>query len=255
MNWNAYIDAYCERLLPGFWDEPLNAISNLAFLLAAGLVWWRWTRHRLLNNTALAGIEYAPSATHLIATERRWDLNTLLIMLVLIGLGSFAFHTFATRWAAALDVAFIALYLHFYLAVYAHRVLAVPWPRAAWGVIVFSILSQATGWLWREAAEMIGSSWLARASAASGYLGAWSVLLLVVAHSALKRLPAALPLALAAAAFAISLTLRQLDLPLCSDWRWGTHFAWHLLNALTLGLTSWAMVVSAGVGSQIKLGR
>ena len=35
MNWTAYIDNYCERLLPGFWDEPLNAISNLAFWLAA----------------------------------------------------------------------------------------------------------------------------------------------------------------------------------------------------------------------------
>jgi hypothetical protein len=187
--------------------------------------------------------------------ECRWDISSLLIMLVFICLGSFAFHTFATRWADALDVLFIALYLHSYLAVYAHRVLAVPWPRAAWGVIVFLILSQAAGWLWREAAEMIGGSLLAQTSADSGYLGAWSVLLLVVAHSALKRLPAALPLALAAAAFAVSLTLRQLDRPLCSDWRWGTHFAWHLLNALTLGLTSWAMVVSTGVRSQIKLGR
>lgn len=35
MNWTAYIDSYCERLLPGFWDEPLNAVSNLAFWLAA----------------------------------------------------------------------------------------------------------------------------------------------------------------------------------------------------------------------------
>jgi hypothetical protein len=38
------------------------------------------------------------------------------------------------------------------------------------------------------------------------------------------------------------LSLRQLDMPLCSDWRWGTHFAWHLLNAVTLGLTTWAAV-------------
>ena len=39
----------------------------------------------------------------------------LLAMLLLIGVGSFAFHTLATRWAGALDVLFIALYLHFYL--------------------------------------------------------------------------------------------------------------------------------------------
>lgn len=240
MNWNAYIDAYCERLLPGFWNEPLNAISNVGFLLAAWWVWRQCNRQHYVQNSAPAVIQYAQSATNSIANERHWDINSLLIMLVLIGLGSFAFHTFATRWAAALDVAFIALYLHFYLAVYAHRALGVPWPRAAWGILAFVILSQAAAWMWREAFEIIGGSMFARAS---GYLGAWSVLLMVLAHSAFKRLHSAKPLAFAAAVFAVSLTLRQLDLPLCSDWRWGTHFAWHLLNALTLGLTSWAMVL------------
>jgi hypothetical protein len=31
-------------------------------------------------------------------------------------------------------------------------------------------------------------------------------------------------------------------MPLCSDWRWETRFAWHALNAVTLGFTSWAVV-------------
>ena len=35
MAWTDPIDAYCERLGPGFWAEPLNAWTNLAFLLAA----------------------------------------------------------------------------------------------------------------------------------------------------------------------------------------------------------------------------
>jgi hypothetical protein len=70
------------------------------------------------------------------------------------------------------------------------------------------------------------------------------VLLLIVAHSSFKHLPFAKHLAGAAFVFAISLSLRQLDLPLCSDWRWGTHFLWHLLNAVTLGLTTWAMVIA-----------
>lgn len=103
MNWTAYIDNYCERLLPGFWDEPLNAISNLAFWLAAWVV-WRW-RQREAPGGMLSGSS---------------DIHSLLVMLVLIGAGSFAFHTFATRWASALDVLFIAVYLHFYLAVYLH---------------------------------------------------------------------------------------------------------------------------------------
>ena len=31
MDWFRYIDVYCERTAPGFWDEPLNAVSNGAF--------------------------------------------------------------------------------------------------------------------------------------------------------------------------------------------------------------------------------
>ncbi len=253
MNWNAYVDAYCERLMPGFWDEPLNAVSNLAFWLTAWLVWRVW-RADFKPKQLPAQVFIAQAATNSVA--RRWDINTLLALQVLIGAGSFAFHTFATRWAGALDVLFIALYLHFYLAVYAHRVQAVRWPMAWLGVLAFLALSQTFALLWGQLAGTLGGTLLTRAGAASGYLGAWSVLLLLVAHSAVKKLPFAKLLAAAAAVFAVSLTLRQLDTPLCSDWRWGTHFAWHLLNATTLGLTSWAMVravrgpsASSGIGT------
>ncbi len=250
MNWNAYIDAYCERLLPGFWGEPLNAASNLAFWLSAWLVWRIWRTATIDihdENSLLAEVNRASLAIDFVATpaprqQGRWDINSLLLALVLIGAGSFAFHTFATRWAAALDVLFIALYLHLYLAVYAHRVLGVRWPIAWLGVPAFVVLSQSFALLWGYAATLTGSALLIRASAASGYLAALTVLLVLLAHSASKRLPSAAPLAAAAACFAISLTLRQLDIPLCSDWRWGTHFGWHVLNACTLGLTSWAMV-------------
>ena len=35
MDWFAPIDIYCERTAPGFWDEPFNALTNAAFLIAA----------------------------------------------------------------------------------------------------------------------------------------------------------------------------------------------------------------------------
>ncbi len=226
MNWNAYIDAYCERLLPGLWGEPLNAVTNLAFWLAAWLVW------RQLRSVP------APHG-------RCWDIHSLLISLVLIGAGSLAFHTFATRWSSALDVLFIAIYLHFYLAVYARRALGLRW-RVAWlGVPVFWLASQFFSQAWQQSAVAAGATFFT--GAAASYAAAWTVLLLTVAHSAIRRLPSAWPLGAAAACFALSLTLRQLDMPLCSEWRWGTHFAWHLLNAATLGLTSWAALRLAAV--------
>lgn len=221
---NSYIDGYCERLQPGLWAEPLNALSNLAFWLAAFLVWWH-------GRLAFAGSRRAAHR----------DIDALLIMMALIGAGSLLFHTVATAWAKALDVFFIAVYLHFYLSVYAHRALGWRWQRAWIGIPAFTLLSLALAPVWQGFAALAGAT-LHDAEAASRYAAAWSVLLLLVAHSLVRRLPSAAPLAVAAACFAPSLLLRQLDLPLCESWRWGTHFGWHLLNAVTLGWTSWAML-------------
>ncbi len=255
MNWNASVDAYCERLEPGFWDEPLNAISNLAFWLSAWLVWRGWQAQLVAAHGPIRpglrplvdGIGVSAEGTTPASVEtRRWDISTLLTLQLLIGAGSFAFHTFATRWAGALDVLFIAMYLHFYVAVYAHRVLAVPWPRAWLGVLAFALVSRLAALTWERAAVLVGEPAFTGAGAAGGYLGAWTVLLLLLAHSAWRRLALARHLAGAAAVFAVSLCLRQLDLPLCGAWPWGTHFAWHLLNATTLGLTSWALANTDG---------
>lgn len=144
MNWTAYIDNYCERLLLGFWDEPLNAIGNLAFWLAAWVVWRCWQ----CNSPGRA----SNSGTY---------IQSLLVILLLIGAGSFAFHTFAVRRAGALDVMFISVYLHFYLAVYLYRALGWRW-RFAWlGVPLFFLASRVVSWVWVQVP-----------GAAAGYLSA-----------------------------------------------------------------------------------
>lgn len=246
MDWNAYLDLYCERLTPGLWGEPLNALSNIAFWLAA-LVLWRLRARRRAR------------ASHGNTQQWHWELDVLLVMLLLVGAGSLAFHTFATRWAVALDAGFIALYLHSYVAIYAHRVMRLGWRWAWLGIPVFFALNQLFSALWNAASPFIGSlvSALSGTEAthwnrgATGYLAAWTVLLLLAVHSvfpakhalaAKAERAAALPLFCAAGVFLVSLTLRQLDLPLCTQWRYGTHFAWHLLNALTLGLTAYALL-------------
>ena len=33
------IDLYCERLDSSFWAEPINALTNVAFIIAAWGVW------------------------------------------------------------------------------------------------------------------------------------------------------------------------------------------------------------------------
>ncbi len=92
MDWFASIDGYCERLGPAYWAEPVNAVTNAAFLVAAAVMAWR-----------LRGA-HLPLA------------NAMVVLLAVIGLGSFLFHTHAERWAALADttpiLAFILVYLY-----------------------------------------------------------------------------------------------------------------------------------------------
>lgn len=215
MDWMLYVDLYCERTAPGVWNEPLNALSNLAFWLAAATVVWRCKRQHIPLDA---------------------ELRSLLALLVGIGAASLAFHMFANRLTNAVDVLAIALYLHAWLALYLKRVWRWPWRKAWLGVPLFALLSGAFTLAWQRANIE-----------PAAYLGAWSVLLLVVADSACRRSNTLQPLALAAALFLISVVLRQLDLPLCPQWPHGTHFGWHLLNAVTLGLTTWALVISNAI--------
>ena len=115
--WTDYIDEYCERLAPGLWGEPLNALSNIGFFIAAWLVWRTLT-----------------------GRQRVGDLRALDILLFLVGLGSLAFHTFATRWSLFLDSGFITIFLLVYLHRFLiRRVGSGPWLAAA-GVVGFVAL-------------------------------------------------------------------------------------------------------------------
>ncbi|OXM51019.1 hypothetical protein [Amycolatopsis alba] len=90
MNWTAYLDGYCERLTPGLWGEPLNSLSNLAFLIAAIAVW------------------------------RQPKGRVFAILIGLVFLGSTTFHLLATRWSAAADTGFILVFVLYYAAVFPH---------------------------------------------------------------------------------------------------------------------------------------
>ena len=50
MNWFETIDGYCERIDASFWSEPLNAVTNVIFLITAI---WVLRRDGLNNNCLL----------------------------------------------------------------------------------------------------------------------------------------------------------------------------------------------------------
>ena len=96
MDWNRIIDGYCERVGtdPNFWGEPVNAITNAAFLAAA-----LWALHEARSRERLD-----------------WSTGLLCVNVFAIGVGSFLFHTFATRWAVMMDVVPIQTMILLYFA-------------------------------------------------------------------------------------------------------------------------------------------
>jgi hypothetical protein len=200
------IDIYCERTEAAFWAEPINALTNAAFLLAAIIVFVRLRQKGALEPGAMV----------------------LLAILAAIGVGSFLFHTFATRWAALADTLPILLFILAYLALTLRRAFGLSWLLSGALTMAFVPASAGIGFLGREAlGGFLGSS--------TGYLPAFLALLVSGGILAAREHSAGRALLLGAGLFAISLTFRTLDEPLCDLIPLGTHFLWHICNAALLG--------------------
>jgi len=202
----ATVTGYCERIGTGLWDEPLNAATNLAFIAAAAL---------LLR--ALAGKDRPARGD--------WAPWALIALVVLIGIGSALFHTRPARWTAAADVIPIGVFI--LLATY----LALK--RLVRLGVLMSLLGVAA-----VLGLAVGITLLIRFGGGS-YLAALVTLLAIGLFLRLRRgHPAGVVLLAAAGVFAVSLTLRTLDGPLCGAMPSGTHFLWHVLNAVVLYLVA-----------------
>jgi hypothetical protein len=207
---HAMIDLYCERTAAGPLAEPVNAATNVAFLIAA------WATGRLSRR----------------AVPCPGVLWTFPALMVCVGLGSGMFHTLATPWARVLDVLPIVVFQLAYVWLYARRLLSLGKPGSA--AIVSTFLVAAL--LGRQFPAVLNGS-LSYAPAALVILG------LGAAHCAAGRREP-LGLLLAGALFLLAVGLRSVDQVLCEVWPLGTHFLWHLLAALAMYLASRAMVLN-----------
>jgi hypothetical protein len=193
------IIAYCERTDFTYWSEPVNALSNGAFLLAA---LWVWPMTR--------GLPLA---------------RAMAVMLAVIGLGSFLWHTHATRWAALADVLPILGFILLYLFAATRDYLGASGVVA--GAVTLAFLPYAVGFGWALGLIVPGlganAAYLSVAALIAGYG-------LYLRGSATGR-----GLLIGAAILCVSLGFRMLDGPICEAFPLGTHFMWHILNAVMLG--------------------
>lgn len=196
------IDIYCERTGPEFWSEPVNALTNAFFLVAA---WFSWRRAKQINQ-ATPGVA------------------ALVILISAIGIGSFLFHTFANVWSELADVIPIFLFQVTFLWMYLREVAKTHNRTTAMLMAVF-LVSVYIGL--QFGGILNGSLMYAPAALVMVFLSVY--------HWKTRRAEPYVLLAATGTLFA-SLTFRTVDMLICPCIPLGTHFLWHTCNAIVLYL-------------------
>lgn len=226
----AKIFAYCERGLdPSFWAEPFNAITNAGFIIGALF--------------AVRELAMRPSS------ERKLFRYFLILNVIAIGIGSFLFHTYATRWASAADVIPIGIFMLAFLGYALHAFAGLP---------VLLTLPAIAGFAWviqqamQVQCDALGFSLplLEKTNCLNGsfgYLPALAAMLLIGSWLTIRRHPSAPYVLGASLVFMISVTFRATDRIWCNtisfmDKAIGTHFLWHACNSVVLFLLVLAAV-------------
>jgi hypothetical protein len=202
---------YRERgFSPEFWAEPLNALTNASFFIAAVLAWDVARRRRATTRATIA----------------------LLLLAGVIGYGSFLFHTVPNHLTMWLDIVPIALFQVLFLWLVSSRMLALNWLASV--VIVVGVVGSSFA-LFPLHEPLNGSLF---------YLPSLLTLLAIGVLWAKRTSFEPYLLVGAAGSFLLAVTARSLDQRVL--WHCGTHFLWHVLNGVVvyMALRAWIVFVA-----------
>ncbi len=209
MDISRQIDEYCERTDFSFWAEPTNAVTNFAIIIAG-----------------LLALKLYHKQFPLHGSQHRPNVLLLIALVILTGIGSFLYHTFATLWAGWADLLPIAGFIYLYHAVFLRRILAMDYHYVLLYVVGFFFLSAVL--LWIFGAHALNGS-IAYVPAALSFVVVW------VAMRRLNR-PGSKLFGLAGIIFIVAASFRTVDNWICPNFPLGTHFMWHLCNSVVLYL-------------------
>jgi hypothetical protein len=188
------LDFYCERTDPSFWSEPVNAISNLLFIII--------------------GVYY-------LRMEKRTSFSSYLSCLsITVGVGSFLFHTFAnqiTMWMDILPITLVVLSFVAYSlrSIFQHNYFKI--------ITVFIIFCLGLIFFHVNPIKVLSNS------QTYIYILSWLIIFILLANSNVKKY-----YALASLFFSLAITSRILDLYLCDQFTIGTHFLWHTFSSIVI---------------------
>lgn len=206
------INMYRERSgNPGFWAEPLNALTNGAFLVAAAFALDLAIRRRALTVSTLALISLAGA----------------------IGFGSFLFHTTPTPLTKWLDIIPITLFQILFTWLISGKLLSTNrWLSAG---VVLALVSSSFALM--PFHEPINGSLF--------YMPLLVAMLVFGGLWAIRSSAEPFLLTGASCCFAIAITARSVDWIV--PWPFGTHCLWHLLNGIVVyaALRTWIVATTS----------
>lgn len=204
------MDVYCERVGAGLLAEPLNAITNLSFILAA---WAAWSLARRTGTLSP-------------------PVRTLILIGASVGVGSVLWHTLPNSLTFYLDVVPIIVFIVGYVWLYSRRVAGLTARSAVAAVAAFLVLT---------ALAFPFSSVLHGALVYTPGLLVTAALGLHEARTGAAGHPTLL---LAGGAYIAALFFRTLDNEVCGSVPIGTHFVWHTLVGLVTYLAMRSLILS-----------
>jgi hypothetical protein len=200
---------YCERTGDGLFDEPVNAVTNAVFFVAA---WGAWS---LAKNRKVLSAE----------------LWVMIGLSVAVGVGSTLWHTFPKDWVWPLDVVPILLFQLCFIWVYGRRQVGLG------PAVVALVLLMYVG------VALLGRQYTVWNSV---LIYAPALLLSLAVGLYHWRVGKQEPFVLLAGAgfFGFALFFRTIDNWVCPSWPLGTHFLWHLFNGLVVYLAMRSLIVN-----------
>ena len=188
---------YCERNTLEFLAEPLNSSTNIFFIIASVILLY----------------------------QNKSKSKTIPIIIFLIGVSSFLYHSIPIGIWGLLDVLFILLFIYSYLYFLIFNILKKSLIVSLTLPLILLSFCYFFGNTFKN--TVLGST--------SFYIPLISILYFYyyLLHNK-KELKKVRLLLIASIVFTLSSLFRFLDYHLCEFLSIGTHFIWHILNAITL---------------------
>jgi len=208
---NAKVNIHCERTSLAAFDEPVNIISNVSFILAAFLAWRLFVKLLRADGSI---------SRH---TPKYADIRVQILMVFLIGVGSFLFHSYATMWGALLDIFPIFCYMCLFVYSFLKRITLTSQYNMVLVFVGFVALNLGFKFVLPVAPDG-NVSYLPLIIFFLGLI----IYLYITNNPSLENMLYGFILAL------ISFVFRKVDMDVCEYFPIGTHFLWHTLNGVLL---------------------